>query len=255
VPRRPDPLRVALAAAEAAGGTALRAFGRRMRVETKRDATPVTEHDRAGEEAARRIIARAFPDDAILGEEFGETGGGGPCRWIVDPIDGTKSFIRGVPFWGTLVARERDGRVDVGVIFLPALGLRLWAARGRGAFLNGRRVRVSRTARLRGAHLLHGETDRFVQRGSLSRLAALARAGAVLRPFGDCAAYVWIASGRAEGTVEALVSPWDVAAPKVVIEEAGGRLTGWGGEDTHRISRSVASNGRLHSAILRRLRR
>ena len=252
---RPDPLRIALRAADAAGAVALRSFGRKLRVMTKADRTPVTAIDRAAETTARRVIARAFPEDGFLGEEFGDTRPGAEARWIIDPIDGTKSYIRGIPFWGTLVAREVRGRITTGAVTLPALGYRMWAHRGRGAWLNGRRIRVSRHGTLRGAYLLNGDLDAFMKRGALPRIGAIAARSAIIRSLGDCGAYVWVAGGKADAMIEAAVSPWDVAALKVIIEEAGGRVTDWRGRDTHMISDIVASNGRLHAALLRRLKR
>jgi len=247
-------LSVALAAARRAGAIALGAFGTRLKVETKADRTPVTAIDRRCEQAIRRTITRRFPDDGFLGEEFGATGAGNGVRWIIDPIDGTKSFIRGVPSWGTLVAREVKGRVDLGVLMLPALGQTLWAVRGGGAFLNGRRLRVSRTSTLREASVLFGDLEAFQRRGAGRRLLRIAGGCAVIRSPGDCIAYRWVAGGQAEAVIEAAISPWDIAALKIIVEEAGGRLTDWKGRDTHMISDVIATNGRLHRAMLTRLR-
>ncbi len=248
-------LRVALAAAEKSGAIAHRAFGTRLKVETKADHTPVTAIDRACEEAMRRTITRAFPQDGFLGEEYGSTNPGADIRWIIDPIDGTKGYLRGIPFWGCLIAREVRGWLDVGVIHLPALGHTLWAVRGRGAFLDGRRIRVSRVADLRRAYVLNGDLEAFVQRGALARLARIARRSAVVRSLGDCAAYRWVATGNAEAVIEASLHPWDVAAVKIIVEEAGGRVTDWRGRDSHLIDNIVASNGRLHRRVLSLLRR
>jgi len=251
----PDALKVALDAAEAAGRVAMRAFGRKVRVERKPDDSPVTEYDRAAEEAARRVIARAFPYDGVLGEEFGTTRAGAEARWLIDPIDGTKSFIRGLPYWGTLVAREVGGRITAGVIGLPAMRRTIWAARGRGAFLNGRRVRVSRHAALRGACVLHADLDTFVRYRALNRFRTIARRGAIIKAIGDCPAYVWLGSGCVEAMIEPEVDPWDIAAPKIIIEEAGGRVTDWRGRGSHRITNVIAGNRRVHAALLRILKR
>jgi histidinol phosphatase-like enzyme (inositol monophosphatase family) len=247
-------LPVALRAARCAGAIALRAFGTRLRVHTKADATPVTAIDRAGELAIRRIIARAFPADGFLGEEHGSTRPDAPVRWIMDPIDGTKNYIRGIPFWGTLVAREVLGRIDVGVVCFPALRQTLWAARGGGAFLDGRRIRVSRVSDLNRAYIQHGDLEAFHKRGALPRLAAIAARCAMIRSFGDCPAYRWVASGQAEAMIEASISPWDIAALKIIVEEAGGRMTDWRGRDTHMLDQVIASNGRLHRPLLNLLR-
>ena len=255
-PERPAPgvLRVALAAIHRAGSIAQRAFGTRLRVEMKADATPVTAIDRAGEETIRRMITRAFPGDGFLGEEFGDTRPGAEHRWIIDPIDGTKSYIRGIPTWGCLLARETHGRVDLGILYLPPLRQTLWATRGGGAFLDGQRLRVSRQATLRGSYLMNGGLDAFRSRGALARLGRLAARSAIISSPGDCTAYRWVAGGHADAVIEAAISPWDIAALKVIIEEAGGRLTDWRGRDSHMISDVVASNGLLHPAVLKALR-
>ncbi|MEK7476996.1 MAG: inositol monophosphatase family protein [Candidatus Coatesbacteria bacterium] len=250
----PDELAVALRAAGAAGAVAMRAFGRKVRVERKADDTPVTVFDRAAEEAARRVIARAFPSDGVLGEEHGATRTGADARWLIDPIDGTKSFIRGLPYWGTLVAREVRGRLTAGVIALPAMGRTIWAARGRGAFLNGRRVRVSRQGALRGACVLHADLDTFVRYRALGVFDGIARRGAIIKAIGDCPAYVWLGSGCVEAMIEPEVDPWDIAAPRIIIEEAGGRVTDWKGRNSGGIRNVLATNGRIHAALLKILR-
>lgn len=246
----PDPLKVAVNAAETASRVAMRAFGKKIRIERKKDDTPVTEYDRGAEEAARRVIARAFPGDGVLGEEFGATREGAESRWILDPIDGTKSFVRGLPYWGTLVAREVRGRITTGVINLPAMGIIAWAQRGRGAYVNGRRVRVSAHTGLSRAYVLHGDLDLFVRHRAFGRLANVAKRGAIIKAIGDCPAYVWLASGRAEAMLEAVVDAWDIAAAKVIVEEAGGRFTDWHGRDTHMIRTVLATNGRVHGPLL-----
>lgn len=248
------PLRAAIAAVERAGEYALRQQGRRPRVHVKADLTPVTEVDRKAEEIIRRMIARAFPGDGFLGEEFGEERPGAEARWILDPIDGTKSYIRGLPFWGTLLAREVGNRLTLGVIGMPAMGKLAWAARGRGAFCGRRRLRTSSRRRLSGSLVLTGDADGFVRHGTLNRVSRLARRGAIVRALSDCQAYLWIAGGNADAMIEPVISPWDVAAAKIVVEEAGGRFTGWRGERTYAVPRSVASNGHLHPALLRVLR-
>lgn len=258
MPVTPDPLRIARLAADAAGAVALRAFGRTLKVETKADHTPVTAIDRAAETTARRIIGRAFPEDGFLGEEFGDTRPGADARWIIDPIDGTKAYIRGMPIWGTLIARQERGRITTGAMALPALGHRMWARKGGGAFLDGRRVRVSRHRTIRGAYILNGDLDGFVRRGALKNLGAIARKAATIRSLGDCAAYRWVIEGRAEAMIESTVSAWDVAALEIIVEEAGGRITDWsGGKSWHanKESNVVASNGRIHDELLRLLKR
>jgi histidinol phosphatase-like enzyme (inositol monophosphatase family) len=249
-----DPLRVAIDAALAAGSLARASRGARLKVRLKADATPVTQVDHACEELIRRRLARAFPSDGLVGEEYGEVRAGAEAVWIVDPIDGTKAFIRGFPYWGTLIARAERGRLTAGVVYLPALNELLWAARGRGAYRNGRRLRVSRTGALEDAQVLQGSLECFVRRRRLGALARLAARVRTVRGYGDCWGYTWLVRGMADAMVEAEVSPWDVAAVKIVVEEAGGRVTDWRGRDDWRGGDVVASNSRLHGAVLRALR-
>ncbi len=247
-PKR-DSLRVAIKAAQRAGAIALRGFGRKLKIEFKRDSTPVTAIDRACEEELRRIIGRAFPQDGFMGEEFGVEAGSSGNRWIIDPIDGTKSFIRGIPFWGVMVAREEEGRLNLGVIHFPALGRIMYAQKGCGAFLDRRRLRVSRVKSLHRCTILHGDLPCFVKTKTLAKLGRIARRVEAVRGYGDCWGYSWLCMGRAEAVIEAAMHPWDVAAPKVIVEEAGGRMTDWHGRDSYMIRNSLATNGRLHGAL------
>jgi len=248
-------LKVAIAAATEAGNHALKAFGRRHRIMTKKDSTPVTVVDRACEEILRRVLSHEFPEDGFCGEEFGLSRPGAGARWIIDPIDGTKSYIRGIPFWGTLLAREVDGRLTLGVVHLPAMNRLLWAVRGKGAFMNGRRLKVSTRGSLRGAYVAHGDVDLFVRHRALRRLTSVGRRGAILRSLGDCPAYMWVAGGHADAMIESEVAPWDVAAVKVIVEEAGGLFTDWNGRNSHMISNVVTSNSILHPKLLKLLKK
>ncbi len=248
-------LSVALRAARAAGREAMRRFRRKgLRVETKADCTPVSEADQAADRAIRRILGRAFPSHGLLTEESGLRKGDDRHLWIADPIDGTQSFIRGVPYWAVLLALEVDGRLEVSVIHAPAQGTTLWARRGKGAFENGKRLRVSPRP-LKTAWITHGWTGDFfnhrIERG-LGRLADRARL--VTGAF-DALAYAAVARGQVEAFVEAPgPKVWDHAAPRLIVEEAGGRFTNLKGEPTHRGPGSIASNGRIHSALVRAFR-
>ncbi len=253
--RQPDPLTVALAAATRGGRIALAAFGRRMKVESKADASPVTDSDRRAEEAIRGAIRRAFPEDGFLGEEFGDEGTGARARWIIDPIDGTRNFIRGIPFWGVLLAREVRGHLTTGVMHFPALRETLWATRGRGAYRNGRRLRVSRVTSLARAYVSHGGYEYLRRRRGQAMLAAVYARCAAMRAFGDCWGYSWVARGHVDAMFEADVKPWDAAALKIVVREAGGRFTDWRGRDSFLGPTILASNGRIHGALVAILRR
>lgn len=226
-------------------------------VQRKRDGTPVTAADRAAEQRLRNLIARSFPDDGILGEEFGETAGTTPYRWILDPIDGTKSFVHGVPLYGTLVAVEdlRTREAVVGVIEMPALGCsgeRVYAARGTGAFhaINNAAAtpaRVSSIGRLADAMYVTTSLDYFTATGTAPVMAAVQRACASSRGWSDCYAHLLIATGRADVCLEPKVAAWDVAATQVIVEEAGGAFGDWHGKRTIHADRVIVSNGRVHA--------
>jgi histidinol-phosphatase len=236
----PD-LELALRLAEAADAIALPAFRARLPVETKPDLTPVTEADRSVEAELRRILARERPQDAVLGEEHGASGRGSR-RWILDPIDGTRNFTRGIPVWATLLALEENGVVRLGVVSAPALRRRWWAERGAGAFADGEPIRVSSIGRVEDAVLSFACHD---------ELPSLARAAWHARGFGDFWAHVLVAEGAVDGAVETEgVSEWDLAALQVIVEEAGGRFTDFAGERRIDAGTAISSNGLLHGALL-----
>jgi len=245
-------LDVARDAAWAGGRRTLAYFNTGVAVETKADATPVTIADREAEALMRRIIARAFPDHAILGEEEGETEGRAPYRWIVDPIDGTKSFVQGVPLYGTLVGVEAHGEPVVGVVYLPALDELIAAAKGGGCTWNGRPARVSSTASLADA-VVCASDERDARRRS-GAWVALADRTRLQRTWGDCYAYALVATGRADVALDPVMNVWDCAALLPVVEEAGGRFTDWKGVRTIHGGEAVATNGLLHDAVVGVLR-
>lgn len=215
--------------ARVCGDTAFSHFRRDLAVELKADGSEVTRADREAEAAARACIHRLFPGDAIVGEELGTEGNVSKRRWIIDPIDGTRSFVRGVPLWGSLVAFEQDGVVIAGAINCPATGDFLVAVRGEGCWHNGVRAAVSRVSELAASTILG--TDQRFRRNPVrgTRWAALVNHVAHARTWGDCYGYVLVATGRAELMVDDRMSPWDVAALIPIIEEAGGVFTDWQG--------------------------
>jgi histidinol-phosphatase len=235
-------LDLALRLADAADAIALSRFrARDLVVETKPDSTPVTEADRAVEAELRTILALERRRDAILGEEEGQSGSSAR-RWIVDPIDGTRNYSRGVPVWATLIALEDHGRVVLGVVSAPALHRRWWAERGEGAHANGDVVRVSRIARPEDAVLT------FALEQSLPSLAGRAWHA---RGYGDFWSHMLVAEGAVDGAIDAIgVSLWDLAAVQVIVEEAGGTFTDFAGE--HRVDggSAISSNGLLHAELL-----
>lgn len=219
-------------AARVAGDVALSHYRSALVVETKRDGSPVTVADRSAELAARGWIAARFPADGVTGEEGDDEHPGARRRWLIDPIDGTKSFVRGVPLWGTLVAVAEGELVLAGAAYFPALGETVAAAGGEGCWHNGRRCRVSEVAELSAATVLTTD-DRF--RAHPERKPAfdtLATKAAVSRSWGDCFGYFLVATGRAEVMVDDIVNAWDTAAMYPIVTEAGGVFTDWSGRDT-----------------------
>ena len=224
-------------------------------VETKPDLTPVSEADKAVERAMRHHLAQRRPGDAIVGEEYGASEGAGAARrWIVDPIDGTKSYVRGVPVWGTLVALEEHGELSVGVVSAPALGRRWWGATGRGAFAreNGvtRSLRVSGIRELAAAQLCFSDFDSWRGKARLDALLDLSSRCWRTRGYGDFWQHMLVAEGAAEIAVDPGVSLWDLAAVLVVVREAGGRLTDLDGAERADGGDGVSSNGLLHDEVL-----
>ncbi len=236
------------AVARLAGNHALSFFQPQPReslaVESKADGSPVTVADREAETLARQYLAQHFPDDAVAGEEFGETNGGARRRWLIDPIDGTKAFVRGVPLWGTLVALCEGDKVLAGAAYFPALGECLVAARGEGCFHNGRRCRVSEVSQLKHATVLTTEA-RLAPAG----LATLQAQAAVSRTWGDCYGYLLVATGRAEVMVDPILNDWDSAAFWPIVEEAGGVFTSLSGVRTGFGKSAIATNQSLAKQV------
>lgn len=223
-------LEVAVEVARRAGEFTLEHFGRAIDVERKADDSPVTIADRGAERLIREALGDAFPDDGILGEEFAEKESRSGRRWIVDPIDGTQSFIRGVPLYGVLVGLEQDGRCVVGAMCFPPLEETYWAATGGAAYRNGVEIRAARGVALGDATLLSSDIkrDQYGKRANdFDRL--LDRVGRY-RGWGDCYGYALVASGRAEIMLDPLLNPWDIAAVLPILEASGARFIGWNGQ-------------------------
>ncbi len=251
-------LDLALAICDEADDLARGSFRRDIRVSTKPDLTFVTEADQAIERMVRDRIRAAHPDHGLVGEEYGTQDGDAPIRWIIDPIDGTHNFMRGVPLFGTLLAVEVDGEVQVGVMSAAALGERWYAIRGGGAWAVAsdgarRRIGVSTVARVEDSHLLHSSRREMVASGLMPGFDALLDACWRDRGFGDFWGYALVAEGAAEAMLEIGLKPWDAAAPLVVVEEAGGRVSDHEGRRGIHGVTFIASNGRLHDEILGRL--
>jgi histidinol-phosphatase len=254
-----DDLTLALTLADRADALTRSRFGALdLRIETKPDLTPVTDADRAVEADARHVLGRERPDDSILGEEFGGTTTFSGRQWIIDPIDGTKNFVRGVPVWATLIALLEDGVPTVGVVSAPALQRRWWAARGQGAFAavdgdQGRRLSVSAVAELGSASLSFSSLSGWAQRGARERFIALTDAVWRVRAYGDFLSYCLVAEGAVDIAAEPEVSVWDLAALDILVREAGGRFTSLDGTPGPHGGSAVATNGLLHQDALNSL--
>lgn len=251
-------LALALELADIADAITLPYFGNAdLRVDRKADRTEVTQADRGTEAALRKHLAAARPDHAVLGEEEGLIGNPhARSRWIIDPIDGTSNFVKGVPIWATLIALEVDGELVIGVASAPALGRRWWAAEGSGAFANGHRIHVSAVSSLAEAHLSHAGVALFEKFGSPERCEALVQLTKEVwreRGLGDFWMHVLVAEGAFDIAVESIVSTWDLAALQVIVQEAGGRFTDLHGRARPDGGSALSTNGHLHDAVLARL--
>lgn len=250
-----DDLRLAHVVADTVDALTMSRFkAQDLQVDTKPDLSPVTDADRAAEDLVRAQLGRARPRDAVHGEERSDTGHG-PRRWVVDPIDGTKNFVRGVPVWATLLALMDGDEVVLGVVSAPALGRRWWAAKGTGAF-TGRslaaatRLRVSGVERLEDASLSHSEIAEWEEHGRLEQFLDLSRTVWRTRAYGDFWSYVLVAEGAVDIAAEPELELYDMAALVPVVTEAGGRFTSLAGVDGPHGGNAVVTNGLLHDQVL-----
>jgi histidinol-phosphatase len=254
-----DDLRLAHVLADAADAATMERFkALDLKVETKPDMTPVSEADKAAEELIRTSLQRTRPRDSVLGEEFGSEGHG-PRRWVIDPIDGTKNYVRGVPVWATLIALTELGeggdRPVVGIVSAPALNRRWWAAQGGGAY-TGRsltkatRIGVSQVAEVRDASFAYSSLHGWEERGMLGGFMDLTRDCWRTRGYGDFWPYMMVAEGSVDMCAEPELSLWDMAASAIIVEEAGGVFTGLDGSPGPHRGNAAASNGLLHDAML-----
>lgn len=247
---------LASAIAREAGRGTLKYFRQRnYQVERKSDDSPVTVADREAEQLLRERIAAHFPGDAILGEEFGVTEGDTGFRWILDPIDGTKSFISGVPLYGTMVGVEYEGRSVIGAVYIPGLDEGVYAAEGHGAwFASGDdaavRARVSQRKQLSDGAFVTSQIDSFAQRGAAEAYQRFEQAAYITRTWGDCYGYLLVATGRVEAIVDPIMNVWDAAAVQPIVEEAGGTFTDWRGEKTIHSGEGVATNGHVFNEVI-----
>jgi histidinol-phosphatase len=247
--RNRDLLDFAVEVSWRAGLATLAHFQSGIVARTKPDDSPVTDADQAAERIVRELIGGRFPTDGILGEEYGAVNEGADRRWIVDPIDGTRSYVRGVPLYGVLLALEVEGDPIIGVIHFPALNETVYAARGEGCWWNGRRALVSDTTRLQDALLLTTDAENIAAQGHADGWARLTARAAATRTWGDCYGYALVATGRAEAMLDPVLSIWDAAALVPVIEEAGGVMTDAHGHARYPLDSALATNASLAREI------
>lgn len=248
VPSLKDLLDAAVEAAYLGGRRTLAYFNTGVAVETKADQSPVTQADRESEELIRARIARYFPTHEVVGEEGGTKAGDKTVRWIIDPIDGTKTFIHGVPFYGVLIGVEVNGVATVGALYLPALDEMICAATGMGCFWNGRRARVSSVDKLSDAVLLTTNVSSCMARSdAYEKLAGVTKFN---RTWGDCYGYALVATGRAEIMLDPAMNPWDCAPLLPILREAGGHFATWKGEATIYGKDACACNAALNEQVM-----
>jgi myo-inositol-1(or 4)-monophosphatase len=252
MPNLEELLTVAMDAAYTGGKRTLAYFNAGVTVETKADDTPVTIADREAEATIRAIIHARYPNHSILGEEGGATDGDPNYRWIIDPLDGTKSFVRGVPLYGTLVGLEVGGVPQVGAVYMPALNEMLSAATGLGCRWNGRPARVSSVDKLEDATVSTTSSESTRKRGGMwDRLTSRVK---LARGWSDVYGYALVATGRIDIMLDAAINPWDCAPLLPIMQEAGGKFTDWNGVPTIHGRDAFASNGVLHDSVLEILR-
>ncbi len=250
-------LELAISAGREAGESTLAYFRQgNYQVERKGDDSPVTIADREAEQLLRRKILERFPQDAILGEEYGGVDGSSGYRWILDPIDGTKSFVSGVPLYGTLIGIERDARSVVGMIYIPGLDEMVYAASGMGAWYVAHKsatpeiTRVSDCPDLSRAVVLTTQIDSFAERGAADALTRLQDAAWLTRTWGDCYGYLLVATGRAHVMIDPVLNLWDAAALQPVLEEAGGKFIDWSGKSTIHSEEGIGTTNPLFDQVM-----
>lgn len=245
-----DQIAFALELADVADQTTLPRFqANDLLVEQKPDLTPVSDADRSAERAMLGLLAKARPGHSVLGEELGSMGSG-PWQWILDPIDGTMNFVRGIPVWATLIALLQDGEPVLSVVSAPALGRRWWAARGRGAFADGRHIMVSGVDRIEDCQVVLGSEREVAAAGWKSGMDRLSEQAGRVRGFGDFWSHMLVAEGAADVAVDVGVKSWDMAAVIPIVEEAGGRFTDLDGVRDHAGGTGLSTNGHLHDEVL-----
>ena len=236
-----------------AGKLTMKYYGGRLKYEDKLDGTPVTVADRGAEKMLRELIGVRFPDHAVLGEEYGESNGGARVRWVLDPVDATRAFMRGVPIFGVLIGIEVAGEPVVGIANFPALGEIVVAGRGHGCRWNGQACRVSETDTVEESLILTTDVERVLKTPQGPGYRRLQQRASFARTWGDCYGHCLVATGRAEIMVDPVMASWDAGPFPTIVTEAGGKFTTMGGDFTMHGKSGVSTNGRLHAEVLREL--
>jgi histidinol phosphatase-like enzyme (inositol monophosphatase family) len=243
---------VARYAAQKGGERALHYFRKGVPIIKKVDRSPVTRADREAEVVIRGILGKAFPHHQLCGEEFGWDKSFSPdFKWWIDPVDGTLQFIRGLPFWGTLLGLEYKGEVVAGVIHHPAISLTLWAGKGLGCYVNGKKTHVSKISKIQNGTLTYGGIRRIAKERYGKKMLNLLKTCYDDRGFGDCFGHSLVIQGMTEAMVDPIVKPYDVAPIKICLEEAGGKFSDLKGKKTLHGGNALSSNGLVHNQILR----
>jgi histidinol phosphatase-like enzyme (inositol monophosphatase family) len=243
----------AVDAAWQAGKITMRYFQSGIQTERKKDRSPVTVADREAEVKIRELLAVGYPEDGIVGEEFGTEEGTSGYRWIIDPIDGTKSFVQGVPLYGVLIARDGPDGVDVGCVYMPALDEMVWAAKGEGCWWNGRRAAVSDIADWGEACICYTSWPSFAEQGREGEWSRMIKSARLRRGWGDCYGHILVATGRAEASFDPIMNPWDCGPLLPILQEAGGTFTDWRGEPTIYGKDAFSTNGHLFPTVMEHL--
>ncbi len=250
-----DDLSFAIELCKEAGKLALAHFNAGVEVSMKPDRTPVTLADKECEKLIRQAIQKRFPADSILGEEEGESAGSNSKRkWIIDPIDGTYNFARGISIFSTLLALEQDGEIVLGVVHNPALDETYYAEKGAGAYFNGRSIKVSSVEKVEDSQFVFGAVNRILELGYWEGFTRMVRNSYRQRGPGDYLDFAYVFEGKAEAMIEVGLFPWDLAPMKIIAEEAGGRFSDLDGGDSVYTGSCLVSNGRVHEAYLNLLK-
>ncbi len=231
----------------------LKYYQKKLKHKVKDNNSPVTMADLNCEKFMSFKIKTRYPEHSILGEEGGESGSGSEFKWIIDPVDGTKNFMRKYPYWGTMLALEYMGEIILGVISMPALKDFVYAAKGMGCYYNDKKAKVSKIKLLKDSYLIHGGIDYISTESYKDNFLNLSRACYYSRGFGDCHGHAFIIKGKAEIMVDPHVSPWDVAPVKICVEESGGMFTDLSGKKSIYSGNALVTNGKVHEAALKML--